>query len=50
MASFAVQTTRTSALGDKLLAEPLRQPLTDQARRDVGRAAESNPHSERGKP
>ena len=26
-------------LDDELLAEPLRQPLTDQARDDVGRAA-----------
>ena len=30
-------------LDDELLAEPLRQPLTDQARDDVGRAAGGKP-------
>src|SRR5262245_145956 len=35
---------------NKLLAEPLRQPLSDQARRDVGRAGRRNWHDQTHRP
>ena len=35
---------------NKLLAEPLRQPLTHQARRDVGRAARRDWHDQPHRP
>jgi hypothetical protein len=52
LAHFSVSSAMNSRpiVDEEWLPEPLRQPLTDQARDDVGRAAGRNSHDQTHRP